>query len=141
MHELEKKVRATQPTLGDGYESPCLASWIETMCEYFNDHNGMAFSHNELSGLLHTLIAARARNEKMAAEIAALRADVEQLRAECAFWRDRLRVASPKMDGQHQWRLSIYAWPPLVGPDADAVVRNALEAIRSQPTAQPQGDA
>jgi hypothetical protein len=70
------------------------------------------------------------------AELTALRAEVERLREERAFWRGRLHIASPKMDSQHVWRL-VNAWPLLVGPDADAVVRNALEAIRSQPLPAP----
>ncbi len=65
-----------------------------------------------------------------------LASEVERLREENAFWRGHLSVLSPKMDGQHVWRL-FNGWPPLIGPDADAVVRNALEAIRSQPLPAP----
>lgn len=75
------------------------------------------------------------------AELTALRAEVERLREECAFWRDRLRIMSLKADGQHRWRLSGTEWPCLIGPDADAVVRNALEAVRMLSHAPARPDA
>lgn len=64
-------------------------------------------------------------------------AEIERLREEQSLWRDRLCIASAKMDGQHVWRLSSSVWPPLVGPDADAVVRNALKWASIQPLPAP----
>lgn len=65
-----------------------------------------------------------------------LAAEVERLREECDFWRSHLHIDSPKMDGQHTWRL-MWNHFTLVGSDAGEVVRNALKAIRSQPLPAP----
>ena len=79
LHPLERKTREAQPNLGGGHYSKCLPAWIARCCDKFNDPNGIAFDQYDTSALAHTLIAARWRNEKMAAEI-------ERLREELASW-------------------------------------------------------
>jgi hypothetical protein len=73
LHPLERKTREAQPKLGDGHYSKCLPTWIARCCDKFNDPNGIAFDMYDTNALAHTLIAARVRNEKMAAEIQRLR--------------------------------------------------------------------
>ena len=114
-----------------------LAAEVERLDERFDAVRDAA--HAEAKRVFPaTVIESRIGGEPHADDLCSmLAAEVERLQQECSFWRDRLRIASAKMDGQHVWRLSSSDWPPLVGPNADAVVRNALEAIRSQPLPQP----
>ena len=101
MHPLEQQIRQDQPTLGDGYESRCLPSWINSMCKRWERGEGVQYDRNTMGNLLHTLVAARVRNEKMAAELAAIRAEVERLQAELV----ELRALADKRtrDEQNSW--------------------------------------
>lgn len=89
-----------------------------------------------IAALRNEVATAQSESRKARERVAELHAEVERLVEEREFWRDHLRVFSPKADGEHVWRIA-NQWPPLVGPDADAVVHNALEAIRMQPLPAP----
>ena len=82
MHPVEIQLREAQPNLGDGYESRCLPDWIASLCKRWERGEGVQYDRNTMGNLLHTLVAAKVRNQKMAAEILALQAQVERLREE-----------------------------------------------------------
>lgn len=105
MHPVEIQIREAQPSLGDGYESRCLPDWIASLCKRWERGEGVQYDRNTMGNLLHTLIAAKIRNERMAAEIKAFRmalqeagaiestllAEVERLQGEKAQLLDALR--------------------------------------------------
>ena len=65
-------------------------------------------------------------------EIRQLRAEVERLRVENAFFRDRLKIISAKADGEHVWRFYSH-WTPFVGPNVDEVMRRVIESLPAPP--------
>jgi hypothetical protein len=66
--ELIKSVLEYQPDAGSGDESKCLISWINTLSKAFVDGNGYSLSHGAVSALLHTLICAKLRTERLVRE-------------------------------------------------------------------------
>lgn len=67
-HRIERASREREPDIGHGDESLCLPGWIHTICEKFAEGNGYILSHSALEALGHTLIAARARAERLVRE-------------------------------------------------------------------------
>ena len=69
MHEVEATtIMKSDPPVGRGDVSPCLPSWIKTLCDQFQQGKGCELSHNAVSALCHTLIGARVRAERLVRE-------------------------------------------------------------------------
>ena len=69
MHVVEATtIMKNDPPVGCGDVSPCLPSWIKTMCDAFQKGEGYTLSHNAVSALCHTLIGARVRAERLVQE-------------------------------------------------------------------------
>lgn len=73
LNETEKKTHEAEPNIGMGYGSKCLDEWIEYFSDKFKEgQDSIELNRYLVSGLLHTLIAARARNYRMRKEIGEL---------------------------------------------------------------------
>jgi hypothetical protein len=59
---------AAEPNIGAGDESKCLPGWIRSFCEWLEAGKGVTLSHNAVSALAHTLIAARERAARLVRE-------------------------------------------------------------------------
>lgn len=69
MHVVEATtIMKNDPPVGRGDVSPCLPSWIKTMCDAFQKGEGYTLSHAAVSALGHTLIGARVRAERLVQE-------------------------------------------------------------------------
>lgn len=69
MHVVEATtIMKNDPPIGRGDVSPCLPSWIETMCNAFQKGEGYALSPSAVSALAHALIGARVRAERLVRE-------------------------------------------------------------------------
>jgi hypothetical protein len=69
MHVVEATtIMKNDPPVGRGDVSPCLPSWIKTMCDAFQKGEGYTLSHAAVSALAHTLIGARVRAERLVQE-------------------------------------------------------------------------
>ena len=68
LHPVEAKTRESQPELGKSDVSGCLPGWIKTFCEQFETEEGLELSRSAVNALGHTLIAARARQERLVRE-------------------------------------------------------------------------
>lgn len=66
LHPMEAKVHEAQPSIGESAASLCLPGWIIKFCRAFEKGKGLALTKTEVSGIGHTLIAARARNYRNA---------------------------------------------------------------------------
>src|SRR5690606_17695757 len=74
VHRIESMVLAMEPSIGTSDVSDCLPGWIKTFCEKHEAGEGYEISKHAVRSLLHTLIAARARQHRLAAERDALAA-------------------------------------------------------------------
>lgn len=82
MHVVEATtIMKNDPPVGRGDVSPCLPSWVKTMCDAFQRGEGYALSPGAVSALAHTLIGARVRAERLVRE----RDEAKQVAKECAF--------------------------------------------------------
>jgi hypothetical protein len=69
MHVVEATtIMRNDPPIGRGDVSPCLPSWIQTMCNAFERGEGYTLSPTAVSALAHTLIGSRVRCERLARE-------------------------------------------------------------------------
>lgn len=68
VHESERLTLEHEPSLGMDDVSKCLPGWVKTLCEAFARGNGITLSHDAVSNLAHTLIAARRRQHRLIAE-------------------------------------------------------------------------
>lgn len=69
MHVVEATtIMKNDPPVGRGDVSPCLPSWIKTICDAFQKGEGYTLSHAAVSALAHTLIGARVRAERLVQE-------------------------------------------------------------------------
>lgn len=68
VHRRESQVWEAEPELGAGDVSICLPGWIKTFCQKFDEGKGYELSHNAVSALAHTLIAARVRCHRLIEE-------------------------------------------------------------------------
>ena len=69
MHIVEAKtIMKNDPPIGRGDVSPCLPSWINTMCDAFERGEGYTLSHGAVGALGHVLIASRVRAERLVDE-------------------------------------------------------------------------
>jgi len=69
MHIVEAEtIMKNDPPIGRGDVSPCLPSWINTMCDAFQRGEGYTLSHDAVGALAHTLIASRVRAERLVIE-------------------------------------------------------------------------
>lgn len=66
--EIIAQVLEHDPELGSSDVSKCLPGWIKTFCEKFEQKQGYELSHDAVSALCHTLIAARIRAERLVRE-------------------------------------------------------------------------
>lgn len=66
--EATSAVLAREPNLGSTDVSKCLPGWIDTFVAKFSEGNGFTMSHNAVSALGHTLIAAKIRAERLVRE-------------------------------------------------------------------------
>ena len=64
----EQKVLADEPTIGHGDASKCLPGWIKSFCKAHESGEGITLSPAATTALCHTLIAARARAERLVKE-------------------------------------------------------------------------
>lgn len=62
VHPVEEKTLKAQPDLGRSDVSRCLPGWIKSLCMAWEHGGGVTLSQPQLGAVLHTLIAARARN-------------------------------------------------------------------------------
>ena len=69
MHIVEAEtIMKNTPPIGRGDVSPCLPSWIETMCNAFQRGEGYTLSHDAVSALAHVMIGSRVRVERLVNE-------------------------------------------------------------------------
>ena len=69
MHIVEAEtIMKNNPPIGRGDVSPCLPSWIETMCNAFQRGEGYELSHDAVGALAHALIGSRVRAERLVEE-------------------------------------------------------------------------
>ena len=80
IHRVEQITLDAQPQLGQDDVSKCLPSWIEKLCEKFEQSKGVSLSHPGVNALCHTLIAARVRAERLVAERDAAIAELAMIR-------------------------------------------------------------
>jgi hypothetical protein len=82
MHVVEATtIMKNTPPIGRGDVSPCLPSWIETMCNAFQKGEGYALSPSAVSALAHALIGARVRTERLVRE----RDEARRLAKDCSY--------------------------------------------------------
>lgn len=67
-HPIEIEWRKLDPELGKADVSPCLDHWIRKICGAHDRREPLSLSASDVEALSHTLCAARARNERLAAE-------------------------------------------------------------------------
>jgi hypothetical protein len=67
-HDAERATIEHDPSLGRDDVSRCLPGWIKTLCEASISGSGYALTPGALNALLHTLIAARARQHRLIRE-------------------------------------------------------------------------
>ena len=65
VHECERKTIEHQPGLGMDDVSKCLPGWVRSLCDAFEKGIGISLSHDAVSNLAHTLIAARRRQHRL----------------------------------------------------------------------------
>ncbi|MGC1273918.1 MAG: hypothetical protein WBC44_09440 [Planctomycetaceae bacterium] len=65
---VTQQVLDREPDLGAGDESRCLPGWIESFCRKWEAKEGMTLSHAAVGNLLHTMIAARRRTQRLVKE-------------------------------------------------------------------------
>lgn len=68
MNPVVKLILDREPELGAGDESKCLPDWIETFCQKWEEGEGITLSHRAAGNLLHTLVAAKMRTERLVKE-------------------------------------------------------------------------
>ena len=69
MHIVEATtIMKNTPPIGRGDVSPCLPSWIHTMCNAFERGEGYTLSPDAVGALAHVLIGSRVRAERLVAE-------------------------------------------------------------------------
>lgn len=67
-HPTVIKILETEPNLGSGDASKCLPGWIKSLADDYDKNVEITFSHNSVGALLHTLVAARQRSERLVRE-------------------------------------------------------------------------
>jgi hypothetical protein len=92
LHPLEIETREAEPNIGSGDVSKCLPGWIKTFCEKFEAGDGYTMSHAAVNALAHTLIAARARCERLARERDEARNANSKLLDACELTLKKIRI-------------------------------------------------
>ena len=81
MHVVEATtIMKNDPPLGRGDVSPCLPSWINTICDAFQKGEGYTLSHSAVRALGHTLIGPRVRADRLVEERDAALQEAKRLR-------------------------------------------------------------
>lgn len=89
MHKVEQNLLDNEPMIGDGDASLCLPSWIQSFCEWFNTNESHEFSHDAISALTHTLIAAKVRAARLVNERDSLAKYIDRLETQIRYIRDQ----------------------------------------------------
>lgn len=63
-----KELQSYDPKAGKGDASACLTSWIKHFTKAHLDSTGISFTPQEVSSILHTLLCAKIRNDRLATE-------------------------------------------------------------------------
>lgn len=92
VHAAEAATIAHEPNLGMDDVSKCLPGWVKTICIAFEKGEGVTLSHDAVSRLAHTLIAARRRQHRLASALE-VRDDGEVVRKDRWEWAVRRIVA------------------------------------------------
>lgn len=65
---LVDQIITADKTIGSTDESRCLPGWIESFCKWHEAGEGCTLSPSAVSALLHTLVAAKVRTERLVKE-------------------------------------------------------------------------